>query len=718
MSRPCWYLGLALLIGCLIGAWLPTNVLILITVGLIFITISVMAVPFLRRRHTLLLTLIGGCAALLSLTLVQTHRYLPLTYRMGETISLTATVNERGGVTYLTVTDGELPKGVRLQLWNDDVSCAPQPYDEVTGRFVLYEHGEHGLALMQRKAGGIWFAVKPETMTVSTIKPPWYACFRTLRERAVSKIEHYLSGDVAALVSGICFGADESLSEEAKSHFRVSGTYHLFSVSGFHMAFLSYVLLALLTRLRLPRRYRALIATGGLLFFMALVGNEAAVIRSGMLCVLVLLGGCFRRQADTRNSLGLALIVLLVVTPFAAYDVGLLLSFFATFGLVFVSPRITRVVSGWMSDEVRGRLPRIAKLYDALTGAITLTVAATVATVPISLIYFGEISLAAVLGNLLTSFAATALLVLGFAATLCIGSWLQPLATVFFFVAGQFSRYLLWITEKISKIPFVTVAITAPYLLLWVVGMAVLAIIGYGLLRRKGLAIVAITGVCALVIAVTAHTLLMRGVATVTLLPTQDDVAFCVQYEGETVLVCAPTNVGSVRKMKTALQLSGIRRVDAVMMPFGNETALMTMLSQWDDMFDDARFWYTDNTAWVMPYVTKAEKFPETPTAVIDGVWCCSYEQQLHIAIQQTDILCFFTDETVRSLPLALRKSEVVVFGKTVPNDALLLQADIGFLQATSDTAPLPSSYGVARLVTVGRERIRITTRGVGDITD
>ena len=717
MSRPCWYIGLALLVGCLIGAWLPTNVLVVSAVGLLCIVVITMAVPLLRHRRALLLSLIGVSAALVSLVISQVCTYLPLSYRIGETVSLTATVNERGGVTYLTVTDGDLPKGVRLQLWNYDAARAPQAYDAVTGEFVLCDHGLQGLSLMQRKASGIWFAVKPEMMTVTEGKRPWYACFRALREQAVGKIETYLSGDVAALVSGICFGADEQLSEDAKDHFRVSGTYHLFSVSGFHMAFLSQALLMLLTRLRVPRGLRAVIAIGGVLFFMALVGNEAPVTRSGMLCVLVLLGSCFRRQADTCNTLGLALIVLLIGSPFAAYDAGLLLSFFATFGLVLISPCITRILCGWLKQSMRERWPRVGKLYDSFIQAVSLTVAATVATLPISLIYFGEISLVAVLGNLVMSFAATALLVLGFAAVLCIGPILQPLATVLFFITGQFSTYLLWISEKISKIPFVTVAITAPYLLLWVVGMAILAIIGHRLLRRKGLAVVAVTGILTLAVSAIAHTLLMRGVATVTMLPTQNDVAFCVQYKGETLLVCAPVHIGSVRKMQTALQLAGVRRVDAVMVPFGNETALMTMFSQEDGMFDDCRLWYTDETKWLSSYAATAVSFPDTPTAVIDGVWCCRYGEQLHLAIQQTDILCLFTDETVRSLPLTLRQSEVVVFGQSAPSDALLLQADVGFLQGTSDVTLSAPLRGVDRLVTVGRERMRLTTRGVGDIT-
>lgn len=716
MTRPCWYIGIALLIGCLIGMWLPTNALIITAIGLLIMVIA-MAVPLLRHRRALFLSLVGLCAAFVSLAIVQVGVYLPLTYRVGETVSVTARAREQHGYVYLTVTDGELPKGTRLQLWNYDSTRAPEAYDRVEGTFVLCDHGEQGLSLMQRKAGGIWFALKPKEMAISEGNTPWYAWFDRLREQAVIKINAYLSGDVAALVTGICFGADASLSEQAKSNFRVSGIYHLFSVSGFHMAFLSQAFLWLLTRLRLSRFWRAPLTIAAVLFFMLLVGCEVAVIRSGILCIAVLLGGCFRRQADTRNSLGFALIVLLIGSPFAAYDVGLLLSFFATFGLVVLSPLITRVASGWMGETARENAPLLAKGYDRLVKAVALTLSATVATAPISLVYFGEISLAAVVGNLLTSIPSSALLVCGFLAVLCVGPLLQPLAVVFFFVVGQFSQYLLWISEKISKIPFVTVAITTPYLLLWIMGAAIMVIVGYIFFRRKGVAVAAIAGALALVVSVGTHTVFMRGVATLTVLPTQNDVAFCVQYEDTTVLVCAPTRTNSLRKMKTALQLAGLRHVDVLLVPFGNENTLLTMLSQWGDVLDDAQLWYADETKWMSPYFETAAALPETSALTINGIACRRYGQQLHVSVRQTDVLCCLTDEAVRTLPPELCQSEVVIFGSAVPKDALLLQANVGFLQATSDTVPSPSLYGVERLLTVGQERIRIATRGIGDIS-
>ena len=693
------------------------NLLLVAAVGSIIITVISAAVPLLRRRRALLLFLVGWCAAFVSMAVTQVHFYLPLSYRVGETVSLTAQVTEHNDNLYLTVTNGDLPKGMRVQLWSYDGDRALLPYEQMEGTFVLCDYGEHGLSLLQRKATGVWFAVKPENVTIHQGKKPWTAWFATLREQAVTKMKTYLSGDVAALVSGICFGADTGLSEEAKSAFRVSGTYHLFSVSGFHMALLSQALLLVLTRCGVPRFWRAVISIVAILFFIGLVGSETSVIRSGMLCLLVMLGTCFRRQADTCNSLGLALIVLLIASPFAVYDVSLLLSFFATFGLVFICPRVARLLCRLLGSSVREKHPRIAKWYDSFSAAVSLTLSATAATLPVSLLYFGETSVVSVVSNLLTSIPSSLLLITGFAACLCFGPLLQPLATVLLFVTGQLSRYLLWISEKISNFPLVTVAITTPYLLLWIIGMGVLAVVGYRLALRKGLALVAITGVLTLTLSYGANTLLMRDVAEITVLPTQNDVAVCVEYHGNTALVCAPEHIDTVYQLRTALRLSGVKRVDTLVVPFGNETVVVAMLSLCDGIFERAQLWYTEETAWMCAYFEEAQPLPETPVSVMDGVSFCRYGEQLHLAIQQTDILCCLTDQAVRSLPLSLWHSEVVVFGRSIPADALLLQAQVGVLHGTTDTQPTAASCGVQQLFSVRKERITFTTRGAGDIT-
>ena len=71
---------------------------------------------------------------------------------------------------------------------------------------------------------------------------------------------------------------------------------------------------------------------GFVLFFMGLAGFSPSVTRAGIMMLLYLGGFLLRREPDSLNSLGLAALVILFANPFAAADLGMLLSFSATAG--------------------------------------------------------------------------------------------------------------------------------------------------------------------------------------------------------------------------------------------------------------------------------------------------------------------------------------------------------------------------------------------------
>ena len=74
----------------------------------------------------------------------------------------------------------------------------------------------------------------------------------------------------------------------------------------------------------------------GVLCFMAVTCFQASVCRSGVMCLVVLAGDLLSRRADSLNSLGIAVLLLGLENAYAAADIGLLLSFSATLGLILL----------------------------------------------------------------------------------------------------------------------------------------------------------------------------------------------------------------------------------------------------------------------------------------------------------------------------------------------------------------------------------------------
>ncbi len=137
-------------------------------------------------------------------------------------------------------------------------------------------------------------------------------------------------GTAAAMIVG-----DRSrLDSLIYSRFQDAGVAHILVVSGLHLSLLSTVVTEVCGKIF---RRRWLVTLGTMLCitaYMLLVGMTVSIVRAGVLALLALAAPLFDRTADTYNSLGLALVLLLAVDPYAACDLGLLLSFGATLGVL------------------------------------------------------------------------------------------------------------------------------------------------------------------------------------------------------------------------------------------------------------------------------------------------------------------------------------------------------------------------------------------------
>ena len=712
MSRPGWFLGLAWFVSCLIGVWLSLNVLLAVTIGSLLGTVLMLVIPTWRKQGTWLLVALAASGSFLMQTWLQAHVYLPSEQKIGATITLETQVYEQNTHTYVQVLGGDLPVGTRLQLRVTDPNVQPQLYDTVCGTFTLRGYDQRGLALLHQKASGVRLIVVPQQTTIARATPPWTAVFDRWRTAALATIRAHLQGDAAALTAGICFGLDDDLSLEAENAFRACGVSHLFSVSGFHMALLSQALAAVLRRSRLPRLLRGALIVTVLLLFMAVVGLHPSVVRSGVLCLLTVIGGCFRRQADTRNSLGLALLLLLVGDPFAAYDVGLLLSFVATFGLVLVFPKINAAAVSLLPTSFFGNHPKLFGWAKRLISAVALTVAATVTTAPISAICFGELSLAAVLGNLLTSFPASAVLVVGCLGSLCIPSVLQPLQQVFFFLTGWLCRYLVAITGKISNFLPATVAITDTYLLLWIVGTIGLVWLGYRTARRNGVRLTVVVSACTLLLSVTVHSWLMKDVTTVCVLAADGETAVCVQHRDHAVLICAPRSIDTVYDIRTALRKSGVKRLDLMAIPCVDEAVAASSAMLLSEPLADAAVLYGTQAQSITAHAENATIGDGREFQLWDDTVLGMYGSFVTLAVGQTRYVFCLRETSVRELPTTWWLADVVTVGDHPPADLALMVSETVIASAPCDRPP--SAYGTKQLVTADDDVVMMT-RGMGD---
>lgn len=278
------------------------------------------------------------------------------------------------------------------------------------------------------------------------------------------------------LVPALVVGDDEGLDPSLAADFATTGLTHLLAVSGTNLTLLLGFLLVVGRWLGVRGRWTYALGLVGVVGFVLLARPEPSVLRAAVMGSVALVGmgaGGTRRGART---LGLAVALLVLVDPWLAWLPGFALSVLATAGIVFLAPAWRDALAGW--------LPRW------LAEALAVPAAAQLACTPVVAGLSGQVSLVAVVTNLLAAPAVGPATVLGLAGALTGLVW-PALGRLCGQVAGWCVAWIAAVAERGAALPtpavegvsgpVALVALTASCLA--VAGLAPLA------LRRRSLGV-------------------------------------------------------------------------------------------------------------------------------------------------------------------------------------------------------------------------------------
>jgi len=219
-----------------------------------------------------------------------------------------------------------------------------------------------------------------------------------------------------AFATALLTGNRDHIPREIMDVFRRSGTMHILAVSGLHVGFLSLFLLFLLRLVRIPKLYAYAVVGLFIVFFMIFIGERPSVQRASLMALCGIACFLFDRDRNYLNVISLCFVLLWLVNPLSLLNPGFLLSFCATFGILFLTPVLYR----WLSRFV----PRY------MAGSLAVTLSVQLFIFPVMIAYFGTFAYINLIANLpivpLTGFS----LALG-VLTLIFYPLFLPLAVIF-----------------------------------------------------------------------------------------------------------------------------------------------------------------------------------------------------------------------------------------------------------------------------------------------
>jgi competence protein ComEC len=440
-----------------------------------------------------------------------------------------------------------------------------EPYSHVQGKVHLFlPNGGEGYSSRSYYASkGIplfAFLYEYEGVKVSppTQKPPYYYALR-LRSALLKSVRSILPPEEAGLINGVLFGDKAGLPRQVTEDFRTIGISHILSVSGLHMATMAQLILMLLLFLKIPKRAASFIACAGVICFMAVTCFVPSVTRSGIMCLLYLAGMVVSRRPDSLNSLGIAVLLISLGNPYAAADVGLLLSFAATLGLILYSGKTAAFLNAKLD-----RIPKISPLVRGANGILATTVCAVLFTLPIIIVAFGRVSLAAPAANLLELVPST--LMMNFSAIAAVINLLSPksfLAMPFALAAGLLAKFMLFCAHWLAQIPFASVSASGGFVLLWLAGTILL--LASAMLMKQSRRLyrhVALLSAILLFTGILSHQVFLRDVTRLAVLDVGSAESVVLTRNGRAaVFGCGGFSSDPI---KSYLQSEGVTRLDCI----------------------------------------------------------------------------------------------------------------------------------------------------------
>ncbi|MDB5130320.1 MAG: hypothetical protein JWR02_69 [Mucilaginibacter sp.] len=278
------------------------------------------------------------------------------------------------------------------KLYYGDELLIPAKYDPVDPPFNPAEFNYKKYLANQN----IWYQafLFPEQFVVLAANKgnPVIAYSLRLRQRLVEKLKSNMRDtDAVAVASTLILGYKADLSNDVLQAYSKTGTVHVLSVSGAHVAII-YILLAFvlgfLDRFKYGKLIKAIIIIILIWYYSLLSGFSPAVCRAAVMISMVIIGKTFSRYINTLNILALSAFVLLLYDPFFITDVGFQLSYLAVFGLIVLQP----VVYGWFQFK--------NKWADKLWALCSVSIAAQVITFPLSAFYFHQFPVYFLISNL------------------------------------------------------------------------------------------------------------------------------------------------------------------------------------------------------------------------------------------------------------------------------------------------------------------------------
>jgi competence protein ComEC len=221
----------------------------------------------------------------------------------------------------------------------------------------------------------------PKLKIIRTENTIW-SKFSNFRTKIIDNLKHsnFNETELAVMIA-LLLGQQQDIDPETLQEYQLAGAVHILSVSGLHVGFIMLFINFLLKPIPNTSRnayIKLLIIVLALWSYGILAGLAPSVVRSVTMFSFVAVGQHLRRSVNVYHSLLVSVLLILSWKPSFLFDVGFQLSYLALFFILWLQPLIADF---W---QPKNKITRY--IWDILT----VSLAAQLGTLPLSIYYFHQ----------------------------------------------------------------------------------------------------------------------------------------------------------------------------------------------------------------------------------------------------------------------------------------------------------------------------------------
>jgi ComEC/Rec2-related protein len=293
-----------------------------------------------------------------------------------------------------------------------------------------------------------------------TLCKPSPSCLSRLavivRSAVKTSLANFRNEEYRGIMIASFLNEKSDLSENMKTLFFNAGIYHLLALSGFNIAVLAGLIYAILFLFPLKKEFKILLALAFIWLYLLFIGFIPSLFRAVIMTTLVGVSFIFQKKNFMLNTLGIAGIAWLTMSPMSIFTPSYQLSFAATFGLITLSPALLAYCK---LPSMNGALRFFIR---SLYSIASVSLASFIATAPVLIYHFNQLYLFGLFANL---FAVTLMAMAMWVA--CVGIIAQvvipPLSAFCMHAAETLVHIMIQCAGLVKYTPWSMVHISLPY---------------------------------------------------------------------------------------------------------------------------------------------------------------------------------------------------------------------------------------------------------------